>query len=127
MHRSAMPTPHPILLAHGVCRFDVLWRRHVDNRDDRRRDHLHYFRGVRSMLQEAGFAAFHGNVPWAGSVEDRAAALRADVLAVLNETGADKIHIIGHSMGGLDARHMLFDDRAAGRIHERVASVTMTR
>ena len=107
-----------------MCRFDVLWRKHVDNTDDARRDQLHYFRGVRTMLRDQGYAAFHGNVPWAGSVEERAAAMHSDVLHVLQETGADKIHIIAHSMGGLDARHMLFADREAGRIHERVASLT---
>jgi hypothetical protein len=45
---------YPIILAHGVCRFDVLWNRalRVDDSDDPRIDNLHYFKGVRTMLNE---------------------------------------------------------------------------
>jgi hypothetical protein len=37
----------PIVLAHGVCRFDILWNESlaVDNNDDPKIDRLHYFRG----------------------------------------------------------------------------------
>ena len=113
---------YPIVLAHGIARFDVLLRdllRDEDMSDDR----THYFRRIRSTLQGAGFPTYHSSVPWAESVAVRSRALRANVEQVLAATGAQKVHIIGHSMGGLDARHMLFDGRADG-IHERVASLT---
>ena len=39
----------PIILAHGVCRFDRIWSDalNVDNNDDEARDNLHYFKGNR--------------------------------------------------------------------------------
>jgi len=113
---------YPIILAPGIARFDVLLRDvlHDESSAD---DRTHYFRCIRSTLAAAGFAAFHAQVPWAEGVAMRAPALRSCVEQVLRDTGAAKVHIIAHSMGGLDARHMLFDGRADG-LHQRVASVT---
>src|SRR5262249_12273448 len=71
-----------------------------------------------------GYAAFHSRVAWAADVTTRAEDLRQNVLRILDTSKADKVNIIAHSMGGLDARHMLFNDREQGRIHERVASLT---
>ena len=38
----------PILLAQGVCRFDILWNESldVDNNDDPKIDRLNYFKGI---------------------------------------------------------------------------------
>ena len=36
----------------------------------------------------------------------------------------EKVNIIAHSMGGLDVRHMMFNDRNSGDIHKWVASLT---
>ena len=117
---------YPIVLAHGVCRFDVLWNQvlRVDDSDDPRIDSLHYFKGIRTMLKEKGFTVCHSRVAWAADVNTRANDLRQNVRRILNETKAEKVNIIGHSMGGLDARHMLFNDRSQGKIHERIASLT---
>jgi len=113
---------HPIILAHGIARFDALLREFL--RDENSADDCtHYFRCIRSTLTAAGFVVYHGSVPWAAGVAVRAAALRANVQQVLAATGAAKVHIIGHSMGGLDARRMLYDGRADG-LQERVASLT---
>jgi len=42
----------PILLAHGVCRFDRVWSEalNVDNNDDEARYNLHYFKGIVNRL-----------------------------------------------------------------------------
>ncbi|MBW2108792.1 MAG: hypothetical protein JRI36_09020 [Deltaproteobacteria bacterium] len=118
--------PYPIILAHGVCRFDEAWNRvfKADNSDDPRIDNLHYFKGVRTMLKARGLDVFHTHVPWAAPVDKRAEALKKNIGRILKKTGARKVNIIAHSMGGLDARHMLFNDRRIGRIHERIASLT---
>ena len=117
---------YPIILAHGIARFDVGWKEliQLDNQDDPFLDLFHYFRGIRTMLIKKGFSAYHSSVPWAERVNKRAEQLRINVGHVLKQTGAAKVNIIAHSMGGLDARHMLFNDRDKGRIHERVASLT---
>jgi len=116
----------PIVLAHGVCRFDILWNESlaVDNNADPKIDRLHYFRGIRTMLQDKGFDVYHSSVAWAANVDQRAADLKQNILNILDETGVEKINIIAHSMGGLDTRHMMFNDRNAGRIHKRIASLT---
>jgi len=41
---------YPIVLAHGVCRFDKVWSDalELDNNDDPKLDQLHYFKGLRT-------------------------------------------------------------------------------
>jgi triacylglycerol lipase len=117
---------YPVILAHGVCRFDILWSdaMQLDNNDDQGHDKLHYFKGIRTMLKKKGYSVHHSSVSWAAGVDTRAEDLRKNVVSVLGKTQAEKVNIIAHSMGGLDSRHMLFNDRDKGKIHEKVASLT---
>ena len=117
---------YPIVLAHGVCRFDVLLKDtlNLDNNDTSELDNLHYFKGIRTMLKNKGYIVYHSDVAWAAGVEKRADNLKENLLNILKETHTEKINIIAHSMGGLDARHMMFNDRNHGEIHKHVASLT---
>ena len=113
----------PIVLAHGIARFDILLevlRKKANLPKNKLDDRFQYFRGIRSHLEAQGFRVFHPNQDFAGPVDLRAEQLKARVNEALVETGADKVHIIGHSMGGLDARHMIVDKGMA----EKVASLT---
>jgi triacylglycerol lipase len=116
----------PIILAHGVCRFDKLTNDilKLDNNDDPKLDHLHYFRGLRTMLKANGFCVYHSNVGWAAGLKTRAQDLKKNINAVLIKEKAEKVNIIAHSMGGLDSRHMMFNGRSSDRTHERIASLT---
>lgn len=118
-----MAKTHPIVLAHGIARFDALTNKlfKIDNRDGD--DELHYFRNIRTHLQHEGFTVQHSHVEWARGLDVRSKTLRREVERILAEEHAEKVHIIAHSMGGLDTRHMLFDSRDDG-FHERVASLT---
>lgn len=115
-----MRTSYPIILAHGICAFDRLLRpvSPLDNADN---DAAHYFRKIRSTLTKRGFTVFHSRVSWAGSLERRASDLR-DALTLITQGFSrwPRVHIIGHSMGGLDARWMVY----RFRMEERVASLT---
>ena len=112
---------YPIILAHGIARFDELARRFIKGWDGGG-DRFHYFRKIRTALQKAGYTVFHTNVPWARDVETRAATLEQQVSEVAEAYG--KVHIIAHSMGGLDARHMLFNDGCPDAIVSKVASLS---
>ena len=48
----------PIILAHGVCRFDKIWGDSwkIDNINEK--DNLHYFKGIRTMLKQNGFTVY---------------------------------------------------------------------
>jgi triacylglycerol lipase len=115
---------YPIILAHGVCRLDQFHSKIVDNNDNPIMDKFHYFRGIRTMLKAKGFTVYHSRVGWAGGVEKRAEDLYKQVIKILEQSEAEKVNIIAHSMGGLDARHMMFNHRNSGKIHERIASLT---
>ncbi len=96
---------NPIILAHGIAPFDRAKKLTALTNDSD--DRFNYFRKIKSTLQEAGFSVSAPNVDFAAGVEKRAANLKAEVDAVLEKTGAPKVHIIAHSMGGLDARWMI--------------------
>ncbi|HEX5067010.1 MAG TPA: hypothetical protein VFY49_12905 [Myxococcota bacterium] len=116
-----MDTTHPIVLAHGIARFDVLLRRLDPDAAGPIADGTHYFRRIRSTLEAVDGYHFQVHQPivtWAAGVEVRARDLWNYV-----RTLEGPVHIIAHSMGGLDARHMLYGFRAAGAV-ERVASIT---
>jgi len=109
-------TKYPIILAHGICSFDHLLNilGHIDNTID---DRFHYFRKIRSVLLDQGFEAFHSRVRWAGSVEERAEDLKNSIEALTdNFTKWEKVHVIAHSMGGLDTRHMIYNYKMDNRV-----------
>ncbi|MGD2110360.1 MAG: hypothetical protein PVI86_13345 [Phycisphaerae bacterium] len=111
---------YPIILAHGICRFDHLLNKAfgLDNRDD---DRWHYFKRIRSTLIADGFTVFHSGVDFAAGVETRADQLKAQIEQHTNGIRDHaRVHIIAHSMGGLDARHMIYRHR----MEDRVASLT---
>src|SRR5215208_7257476 len=105
-----MPT-YPLILAPGIARFDIL-REHFVTKlglsNDSLTDHLHYFRNIHSHLSSKGFKPHHTRVRFAGSVEQRAADLKDQIEGYLSlSPGGAKVHVIGHSMGGRDARNMI--------------------
>lgn len=111
---------YPIILAHGICHFGELAYRAVDL-DNRADDRFPYFRKVRSTLIAHGFQAYHSHVSWAAGVEQRSRELADELRRITRDfTLWPCVHIIAHSMGGLDARRMIH----AGRMHDRVASLS---
>ncbi|MFL5322368.1 MAG: lipase family alpha/beta hydrolase [Myxococcaceae bacterium] len=85
---------YPVVLAHGIMGFDELKLGPAG---------AAYFRGVRPRLEAMGSKVYALRVPAVASV-----ALRAERLAqAIRELDADKVNIVAHSMGGLDARYAI--------------------
>lgn len=109
----------PIVLAHGFARFDILLvilKKELNLPDNPLEDQFHYFRGIKTHLEARGFKVFQPNQDFAGRVDLRAEQLKDRVNEILAATGAAKVHLIAHSMGGLDARHMIVDKNMAGKV-----------
>ncbi len=117
---------YPIVLAHGIARFDFLTEAFLKNPNlrewDRKfgQDRLHYFKGIAPFLRSRGFETFPTGVRFAADVKERARDLRRELLRILEISGHRKVHIIGHSMGGLDGRLMIVQEGMA----DKVASLT---
>jgi triacylglycerol lipase len=130
---------YPVALATGIARFDFL--ADALDRDSRKifggvfdkimsffsdhgvkvvTDGLHYFRGIKSFLDDDGFSTHHTRVGFASRLTERSADLKAQVEEILKATGAAKAHVIAHSMGGLDGRAMI----ARLGMADKVASLT---
>lgn len=60
-----------------------------------------YWRGIRKALEEAGVEVLITRVPASASIEERARVL-SEVIA--QQLPGREINLVGHSMGGLDAR-----------------------
>jgi triacylglycerol lipase len=86
----------PIVLIHGLCGFDRLFAC--------RRPAREYFPGVRQRLEAAGRTVLVPRVSPTAGITTRAAELRA---YLTREFGSRRVHLIGHSMGGLDARYLI--------------------
>lgn len=85
---------HPVVLVHGISGFDRVFRL--------KRPGKEFFPGVRPHLEAAGNWVLMPRVSATASIATRAAELKA---FIRREVGTAKVHIIGHSMGGLDARY----------------------
>jgi triacylglycerol lipase len=93
-------TRHPIVLAHGAFGFDKMRVLGVDMLD--------YWYDLDSALGDCGGASVHvAQVSPSNSPEYRGEQLLAQIETVLAQTGAAKVNVIAHSMGGLDARYVM--------------------
>ncbi len=100
-------TKYPIVLLHGFLGWDQVF-------------FLDYFYHIRKALQEEGFVVYAPQVNPVASVETRAKQLAPLLDQILKETGAPKLNLIAHSMGGLDARWLI-----GHGYEDKVASLTM--
>ena len=86
-------TKYPLLLVHGVF-----------FRDSR---FLNYWGRIPTALTKNGAAVHYGGQESAASVADCAAQLAERIREICKATGCEKVNIIAHSKGGLDARYAI--------------------
>lgn len=91
--------PYPIVLAHGFFGFN----------DFAGAGFLTYFYGVKENLEAEGEVVYTPSVDPFNDSTFRGAQLIAEIEAIRAETGSEKVVIIGHSQGGLDARVVAHD------------------
>ncbi|KAJ1906624.1 hypothetical protein LPJ81_001251 [Coemansia sp. IMI 209127] len=89
---------NPIVLCHGLYGFDVRGPEKLPLLQ------VHYWRGIREALEKVGTKVVIAKVSGTGGVSERARQLDALLSSKLPE---EKVNIIGHSMGGLDARYLI--------------------
>jgi len=88
----------PIVLAHGLFGFTRIGIGRLTITS--------YFRGIPEVLRRQGNRVLVTRVPAIAGVEDRARRLGDQILRAFPD---EPVHLIGHSMGGLDARRLLAD------------------
>ncbi|HKI38110.1 MAG TPA: hypothetical protein VKA46_40025 [Gemmataceae bacterium] len=95
----------PLVLVHGILGFDRLralgWPIAT------------YFNGIREALEAAGNRVFTPSTSPTASVAERAGTLKGFLDANLAD---GPLHIIAHSMGGLDSRYLISRLGMAGRV-----------
>ena len=101
-----MSTKYPIILAHGIAAKQLRV--------------LNAFGQIVSELTKSGYQVFVADTDGFGSVETNAEQLKRFCLRIMEETGAEKVNIIGHSKGGLDSKYMI----THLDMEDRVASLT---
>ncbi len=86
-------TQYPIIMIHGI-----------GFRDNK---YLNYWGRIPKSLTEEGCIIRYGSQDSWGSIEENALTIKDAILSVINETKVEKVNIIAHSKGGIDARYML--------------------
>ena len=104
IHESAERTRYPVILAHGLLASA----------------HAFSMKRLRRYLRKQGFQVFLTEVDGANTIEYRSRQLSKQVDKILTWTGAEKVNLVGHSMGGLDSRFLISE---LG-YENRVASLT---
>lgn len=104
--RGANRPRYPVVLVHGMMGFDTLSLAGPT---------ADYFRGVVSELAKLGVRVFVAKLPPLARIEARAKVLAEFVNAI----DADRVNLVAHSMGGLDARYAI----AKLGLAEKVASL----
>ena len=88
-----MKTRYPIVLVHGLGMKDTFF--------------MKSWGWIDRILRVQGYTVYKSNVDGFGTVESNAKQLKEEIGRILEETGAEKVNIIAHSKGGLDAKYMI--------------------
>ncbi len=88
-----MMSKYPILLAHGIVVKDFKY--------------FKAFGRIEKTLKDAGYIVYTSNTDGFGTIDGNALQLKEQIQNILTLHNVDKVNIIAHSKGGLDARYMI--------------------
>lgn len=86
-------TRYPLLMVHGVGFRDLRY--------------FNYWGRIPAELMRNGASVYYGNQEAFGTVAYNGEDIRKRIFEIMEETGAEKVNIIAHSKGGLDARYAI--------------------
>lgn len=86
-------TRYPLVMVHGIGFRDLRY--------------FNYWGRIPRELMENGAVIYYGNQEALGTIACNAEDIRKKILQVMEETGCEKVNIIAHSKGGLDARYAI--------------------
>lgn len=86
-------TKYPILLVHGVGFRDLRY--------------FNYWGRIPNELLRHGAKLYYGNQEALGTTDYNSEDIKNKILEIVKETGCEKVNIIAHSKGGLDARYAI--------------------
>ncbi|PJI10301.1 alpha/beta hydrolase [Clostridium sp. CT7] len=93
VHSEICKTKYPLVLVHGVGFRDLKY--------------INYWGRIPRELIRNGATIYYGNQEAWGTVQYNAHDIKNKILQIIKETGCEKVNIIAHSKGGLDARYMV--------------------
>lgn len=99
-------TRYPIIMLHGIGFRDL--------------QYFNYWGRIPRELVRNGATVYYGHQEAWGTIEDNAQIIKEKIEEVLAENHCDKVNIIAHSKGGLDARYLI----SGLHMEEHVASLT---
>ncbi|MCI9598412.1 MAG: hypothetical protein HFE75_14210 [Firmicutes bacterium] len=99
-------TKYPIMLIHGIGYEDQPASR--------------YWGRIPQRLEEGGAKVYFGGQDAFGTVAENAARLKVSMERAIADSGADKLNLIAHSKGGIEARYLI----SVLEMAEKVVSLT---
>lgn len=100
---SGCDTKYPVVFVHGIAFRDVTLG-------------YGYWGEIPERLREQGAVVFTGKQDAYAAIEVNAGLLKQAVLEILASTKSEKVNIIAHSRGGLEARYMISKLGMAGSV-----------
>lgn len=86
-------TKYPLLMLHGIGFRDYKY--------------ANYWGRIPKLLIKNGATVYYGHQCAWGTIENCGEEIKAELLKIIGETGCEKVNIIAHSKGGLDARYLI--------------------
>ena len=101
----------------GAMKYPILMLHGMGFRDDGR---IGYWGRIPKALESAGYKVYYGRQDSSASIEVNARQIADSLEEILKSVNTDKVNIIAHSKGGLEARYLA----SALGYGDRIASIS---